>query len=407
MKENESISLENELYQEINWSTIIDSLIVEYKDSNILIDQEAIGELSSGYFSKSPWKLFEYDKGEQISVIILKSYCAIYAKKTTNQIKVISFYSDLENKWIRYRMIELVERYRNQLIEFNWDNQRIILKDINNKRKWEFELSENELFLLNNLFESVVAEWLFLIQEETQREEDENKAIDKILKEYSEKAGLDLASNSNKFDEFIHISDLLENPKDVERLMYKYEDNIIKNFKSSFQNIERLVNNLELRKKIIVNIFDNMIEHSKMVDIIVHIGILKNEIYIYQLLYIYSISLISSINKNENESYFKKIYNIFDELNLYNLEINEKHITILAEEKNISVAFMHIFEHTKNLYKCLLKSNFLLDESQFDFVVNLKSELDAVESTTDFLSLLNGIQNYEFFEIHQEVMTQN
>lgn len=407
MKENESISLENELYQEINWSTIIDSLIVEYKDSNILIDQEAIGELSSGYFSKSPWKLFEYDKGEQISVIILKSYCAIYAKKTTNQIKVISFYSDLENKWIRYRMIELVERYRNQLIEFNWDNQRIILKDINNKRKWEFELSENELFLLNNLFESVVAEWLFLIQEETQREEDENKAIDKILKEYSEKAGLDLASNSNKFDEFIHISDLLENPKDVERLMYKYEDNIIKNFKSSFQNIERLVNNLELRKKIIVNIFDNMIEHSKMVDIIVHIGILKNEIYIYQLLYIYSISLISSINKNENESYFKKIYNIFDELNLYNLEINEKHITILAEEKNISVAFMHIFEHTKNLYKCLLKSNFLLDESQFDFVVNLKSELDAVESTTDFLSLLNGIQNYEFYEIHQEVMTQN
>lgn len=407
MKENESISLENELYQEINWSTIIDSLIVEYKDSNILIDQEAIGELSSGYFSKSPWKLFEYDKGEQISVIILKSYCAIYAKKTTNQIKVISFYSDLENKWIRYRMIELVERYRNQLIEFNWDNQRIILKDINNKRKWEFELSENELFLLNNLFESVVAEWLFLIQEETQREEDENKAIDKILKEYSEKAGLDLASNSNKFDEFIHISDLLENPKDVERLMYKYEDNIIKNFKSSFQNIERLVNNLELRKKIIVNIFDNMIEHSKMVDIIVHIGILKNEIYIYQLLYIYSISLISSINKNENESYFKKIYNIFDELNLYNLEINEKHITILAEEKNISVAFMQIFEHTKNLYKCLLKSNFLLDESQFDFVVNLKSELDAVESTTDFLSLLNGIQNYEFYEIHQEVMTQN
>ena len=68
---------------------------------------------------------------------------------------------------------------------------------------------------------------------------------------------------------------------------------------------------------------------------------------------------------------------------------------------------MQIFEHTKNLYKCLLKSNFLLDESQFDFVVNLKSELDAVESTTDFLSLLNGIQNYEFYEIHQEVMTQN
>lgn len=405
MKKNDSISLENELYQEINWSTIIDSLIVEYKGSNILIDQEAISELSSGYFSKSPWKLFDYDNGEQISVIILKSYCAIYAKKTTNQIKVISFYSDLENKWIRYRMIELVERYRNQLIEFNWDNQRIILKDINNKRKWEFELSENELFLLNNLFESVVAEWLFLIQEETQREEDEKKATEKFLKEYSEKAGIDLASKSSKFDEFIHISDLLENPKDVKTLMYKYENNIIKNFKSSFQNIERLVNNLELHKKIVVNIFDKIIEHSKMVDIIVHIGILKNEIFIYQLFYIYSIILISKINTNDN--YYKKIYNIFDELNLFNLEINEKHITILAEDNDISVAFMQIFEHTNNLYKCLLKFNYPLDVSQFEFVDNLKSELDAVESTTDFLSLLNGIQNYEFYEIYQEVMTKN
>ena len=64
-------------------------------------------------------------------------------------------------------MIELVERFKNQLIEFNWDNRVIILKDINRKRRWEFELSETELFLLKDLFERVIDGWSSLLQEVT------------------------------------------------------------------------------------------------------------------------------------------------------------------------------------------------------------------------------------------------
>ena len=135
MSIHKSASLESELYQEINWSSIIDSLNDEYKDKDILINGEVIDDLSEAIF-KITLKLFELTRGEQTSVIILKSFCAIYSNRTTNQIKVISFYSNLENDWVRFRMIELVERFKNQLIEFNWDNRVIILKDINRKRRW-------------------------------------------------------------------------------------------------------------------------------------------------------------------------------------------------------------------------------------------------------------------------------
>lgn len=401
-----SASLESELYQEINWSSIIDSLNDEYKDKDILISGEVIDDLSGGYFSKSPWKLFELTRGEQISVIILKSFCAIYSNRTTNQIKVISFYSNLENDWVRFRMIELVERFKNQLIEFNWDNRVIILKDINRKRRWEFELSETELFLLKDLFERVIDEWSNLLQEVIQREVEEKEEIEKALLKYSEKTGLDLASKSNTPDEFIHISDLLENPIDIEKLIHKYENKIIIIFKSSFQNIERLVVKLELKKKIIASIFDIIIKRSKIVDFAAHIGILKNEIYIYQLLYLYTIIMILSIDNNKEKCY-EDIYRIFDELNLFNLEITQQHTTSLAEDNDISNSFMQIYKHTRHLYNNLLKLNYLIDGSGYDFTANLKSELDAVRSDTNHVNLLKGIQKYKFYEIPENSSTQD
>jgi len=137
-KEKKS-SLENDLYQQITWPSIIDSIISKFKDSAILVSPEDVKKLSGGYFSKSPWKNFEIHRGDQEANIILKSYCAIYSKSYTGQVKVISFYSDSEEEWIRFRMIELLNRYSQKLIEFDWNDNFITLYDINNEKKWVFQ----------------------------------------------------------------------------------------------------------------------------------------------------------------------------------------------------------------------------------------------------------------------------
>ena len=50
-KEKKS-SLENDLYQQITWPSIIDSIISKFKDSSILVSPEDVKKLSGGYFFK-------------------------------------------------------------------------------------------------------------------------------------------------------------------------------------------------------------------------------------------------------------------------------------------------------------------------------------------------------------------
>ena len=116
--------------------------------------------------------------------------------------------------------------------------------------------------------------------------------------------------------------------------------------------------------------------------------------------------MIFSIDNNKEKCY-EDIYRIFDELNLFNLEITQQHITSLIGDNDISNSFMQIYNHTKDLYNKLLKLNYLIDGSGYDFTANLKSELDAVRSDTNHVNLLKGIQKYKFYEIPESSSTQN
>tara|TARA_B100000900_G_scaffold373038_1_gene353331 strand:- start:385 stop:735 length:351 start_codon:yes stop_codon:yes gene_type:complete len=116
--------------------------------------------------------------------------------------------------------------------------------------------------------------------------------------------------------------------------------------------------------------------------------------------------MILSID-NDKEKCYEDIYRIFDKMNLFNLEITQQHTTSLAEDNEISNSFMQIYKHTKDLYNNLLKLNYLIDGSGYDFTANLKSELDAVKSNTNHVNLLKGIQKYKFYEIPDNTITQD
>ena len=68
----DKLSLENDLYQQITWLSIIESITSRFKDSSIIVSPEDLKTISGGYFSKSPWKKFESHRGDQVAKIILK-----------------------------------------------------------------------------------------------------------------------------------------------------------------------------------------------------------------------------------------------------------------------------------------------------------------------------------------------
>ena len=398
-KENK-LSLENDLYQQITWLSIIESISSRFKDSSIIVSPEDLKNLSGGYFSKSPWKKFESLRGDQVANIILKSYCAIYSKSTTGQVKVISFYSDSENKWIRFRMIELLNRYSQKLIEFDWNDNLITLYDINDEKKWIFQLSQLELNLLQELFESILDELYNIETDLANKEEQEKKAIDEAISNYVLNNGSDNTS-SLIIDETTNIFDLLEKPEDVEKLLYKYEENIVANFKKGYQNIERLIINLNTEKKILNILFDIIVEHSNMTVFITHIHILKNRIHIFQLIYFYSILLILSINENKSNLY-QNIYNIFVKMDLFTSGNN---VHILSNLSNsielLNETFIDINANSNQFHseQIIIKQTL---EANLAIVNKANNELLDIKSKTDFKNLYLRILDYEYVKVNMD-----
>lgn len=395
-KEKKS-SLENDLYQQITWPSIIDSIISKFKDSSILVSPEDVKKLSGGYFSKSPWKNFEIHRGDQEANIILKSYCAIYSKSYTGQVKVISFYSDSEEEWIRFRMIELLNRYSQKLIEFDWNDNFITLYDINNEKKWVFQLSHVELNLLQEFFESILDELSNIETDLANKKEQEKKAVEEAISNYVINKGPDYASNL-VIDETTNIFELLEKPQDVEKLLLKYEENIISNFKNGFQNIERLINNLNTEKRILSLLFDVIVKHSNMTVFITHLYILKNRIHIFQLTYFYSIILIISINEN-NYDVYHTIYDFFDKMSLFGTDNNENILSNLSQSiELLNDTFIDINNNSNQFYNEIqtiintLKSN-------IEILSKAENEIIDVNSKTDLNNLYNRLENYEYFNV--------
>ena len=396
-KEKKS-SLGNDLYQLITWPSIIDSITTKFKDSSIIVSPEELKKMSGGYFSKSPWKKFEIHRGDQVANVILKSYCAIYSKSITGQVKVISFYSDSEEEWIRFRMIELLNRYSQKLIEFDWDDNHITLYEINNEKKWVFQLSHIELNLLQEFFESILDELSNIETDLANKEEQEKKAIDEAISNYVINKGSDYSSNL-VVDETTNIFELLEKPQDVEELLLRYEENIVTNFKSGFQNIERLIINLSTEKRILSLLFDIIVKHSNMADFITHLCILKNRIHIFQLIYFYSIILVVSINEN-NSKIYHIIYNIFDNVGLFGTDNNISILSNLSHTiKLLNETFIDINTNSDQFYNEFDTIKQTL-ESNIEILSKAENEIIDIKSTTDFENLYKRLQDYEYFNVN-------
>jgi hypothetical protein len=295
-------------------------------------------------------------------------------------------------------MIELLNRYSQKLIEFDWNDNLITLYDINDEKKWVFQLSHLELNLLQEFFESILDELYNIETDLANKEEQEKKAIDEAISNYILNKGFENTS-SLVIDETTNIFDLLEKPEDVEKLLYKYEENIIANFKTGYQNIERLIINLNTEKRILTLLFDVIVKHSNMTVFITHLHILKNRIHIFQLIYFYSIIMILSINENKSNLY-QIIYNIFDNMDLFSTDNN---VYILNNLSNKNELFNETFIEINTISNQFFTERVLITqtlETNLDILSKANNELIDIKSNTDFKKLYIRLQNYEYFDVN-------
>jgi hypothetical protein len=254
------------------------------------------------------------------------------------------------------------------------------------------------LNLLQEFFESILDELYNIETDLANKEEQEKKAIDEAISNYILNKGFENTS-SLVIDETTNIFDLLEKPEDVEKLLYKYEENIIANFKTGYQNIERLIINLNTEKRILTLLFDVIVKHSNMTVFITHLHILKNRIHIFQLIYFYSIIMILSINENKSNLY-QIIYNIFDNMDLFSTDNN---VYILNNLSNKNELFNETFIEINTISNQFFTERVLITqtlETNLDILSKANNELIDIKSNTDFKKLYIRLQNYEYFDVN-------
>ena len=135
-----------------------------------------------------------------------------------------------------------------------------------------------------------------------------------------------------------------------------------------------------------------------MTVFITHLYILKNRIYIFQLIYFYSIILIVSINEN-NYDVYHTIYDFFDQMSLFGTDNNENILSNLSQSiELLNDTFIDI-NNNSNQFNKEIQTIINTLKSNIEILSKAENEIIDVNSKTDLNNLYNRLENYEYFNV--------
>jgi hypothetical protein len=195
------------------------------------------------------------------------------------------------------------------------------------------------------------------------------------------------------------IIDIIEVNDDLKILLNKHQELIIETDKKYLHNLVKISNYLKDKRNNIQLIFENIRECDNSDDLQEYVGILKDEIYTYELLLLHSLSMIISIKEKDLITFYE-IYEQFDKLRIF--ESNW--------EKELSNNLKHIGDKMGELIYSIHEMNYeivsRLDElsyttqQSFDFLSDsISRELSSINSSIQTNTLVNSINTYQTYKL--------
>lgn len=206
-----------------------------------------------------------------------------------------------------------------------------------------------------------------------------------------------------KGDGYIHnlvkVSNYLEQKKlnihEIFEEILKYE--LIS--ESKLERVKILKNETGKSFSECLEMVENMEDVSMKID--EYIGLLKNQIHSWNMVFFHSINMIVSIVKND-EITFYEIYEKLDKLNIFNSnwenEISEKLKNI---EKGIGELIVSIQQMEINIIRELEVMTYMTSTSIDELNSSVNESLKGINSSINFNTLLTGIQTYQMYEINK------
>lgn len=196
-------------------------------------------------------------------------------------------------------------------------------------------------------------------------------------------------------------ADILDS-SDFMKLLQKNQVSIIGVDRNYLHKFIKLNNNLKSRENNIHSIFDKILNEKRISDKLEILGLLKNEIHIYELVLFHSINMVVSLGSN-NLIEFYEIYEKLDKLNIFNSnwenDISNKLETI-GDKLDDLMHLMH--RNGQDIIGELKQLNYVSSESFKSLNMQVSNQLNEINSSINVNSLLTGIQAYQLFKIRKE-----
>jgi hypothetical protein len=192
-----------------------------------------------------------------------------------------------------------------------------------------------------------------------------------------------------------------------DKLLKKNQSFIIDIDKTYIHRFIKISNYLKTKKNNIQKIFEKIKDSNNYDHFDNSINLLKNQIYLFNLLTFHSISMIISLVE-KNFITFYEIYESLDRLNIFNSnwenEVSEKLITINLKLDDLIYS---IYKMEQNIVNELSHLSYATQSSFEDLKRSVTNQLSEVESSINTNNLLTSIQTYQMYKINQNTKRLN
>lgn len=225
-------------------------------------------------------------------------------------------------------------------------------------------------------------------EEEKSRLESLKKSQTNLLKEFD--------SNGNG------IIDVIEGVDDFMILFKKHQKKIIEVDKQYIQKFVKISNYLKTKRQNLQDIFSSIKITKNELQLNENIGILKNQIYTYELLLFHSLNMIISIVEDDLITFYE-IYESFDKLNMFNSNWESEVAQQLKNIKDGLSALMYSIDSLeRNIVNGLNQLTYVTQEGFSGLELSVTKELQSIDSSIQFNNLLTGISTYQLYRINKQ-----
>jgi len=194
----------------------------------------------------------------------------------------------------------------------------------------------------------------------------------------------------------------LEDSDIFNRMLNKNQIKIINIDKSFIQKFVKISLYLKTKKENIQKIYISLIESGDESKVEELLNILRNQRHTYNLLLFHSISMITSLVKNDLITFYE-IFESFDKLGVFNSNWENEVSTKL---KNIGVGIndlmYSIYDMENRLVESIENLTYITEDTFTNLNETIFSELEEVKSSISLNNLLTGIQTYQVYRISRD-----